>query len=181
MKIMILNSNKYTNRDIELFSQAVDDGRKIVSKQTAIAHYHVKKHISEQINKSISEIKFTKNPHGKPLCSYGIYFSISHSDEYIAIVFDNSEIGIDIEKKRKINQKLWKKTASESDIAQYLLDDADTGFLKMWTIKEAYFKFIGTGITDPKKVSVSDITKSCNIYTDVTDEYVLSIVKIAEI
>ena len=175
MEIIIFNSNEYTDSEIEIFKHFVDN-KSHISVQSAIAHYHVKKYIAEKKKKDISEIKFAVNTHGKPYFTEDIHFSISHSGEYVAIAFNDDEIGIDIEKKKQINRKLLNKAASKTESINFNFENFDDEFLKMWTIKEAYFKYIGTGITDIKAVSVSDIEDNFNVDTKIADNFILSIV-----
>jgi 4'-phosphopantetheinyl transferase len=78
-----------------------------------------------------------------------IHFSISHTSDYIAIVIDNEEIGIDIEYIRKHKQAVARRffTAEENEYLFSLPNqDFDIAFTKLWTLKEAFSKCIGTGI-----------------------------------
>lgn len=101
----------------------------------------------ENINLTDEEIVF--NEYQKPyLLSKKVYFNISHSKSAIAIIISDSECGIDIEyldynKKLKcINRILNSKEQEEYNNS----DDKVLYFYKQWTIKEAYFKYLGTGI-----------------------------------
>ena len=89
------------------------------------------------------------NEYQKPyLLSEKVYFNISHSKSAIAIIISDSECGIDIEytdynKKLKcLNRILNSKEQEEYNNS----DDKVLYFYKQWTIKEAYFKYLGTGI-----------------------------------
>ncbi len=89
-----------------------------------------------------------------------LHFNISHSDNIVAAVVSDRNVGIDIETIRKVSLNLTKrvcnsdeliyvfgKTPSEDDFKNENKDFIKR-FLEIWTIKEAYFKCIGTGITD---------------------------------
>lgn len=89
-----------------------------------------------------------------------IHFNISHSDDFVAVAVCDKPVGIDIESVRKVSLKLAKKVCTQKEleyIFKKLPDENDylsqktehiKRFLEIWTIKEAYFKCIGTGITD---------------------------------
>lgn len=89
-----------------------------------------------------------------------IHFNISHSDELVAVAVCNKPVGIDIESLREVSLKLAKRVCSQKELEyvfEKLPDEEDylsqnpeyiKRFLEIWTIKEAYFKCTGTGITD---------------------------------
>ena len=110
--------------------------------------------------KEFFEIVYNEN--GKPFCANvsGIYFNISHSATKVAAVVCKQEIGIDIEIIRPVNLKLAKrictydelvyifgKKPSESDFETEKDAECIRRFLEVWTLKEAYLKCVGTGIT----------------------------------
>lgn len=69
------------------------------------------------------------------------YFSISHSNEMVCVAFDNEEIGIDIEKKRKISDSLAKRLAPcDNPLAEFTRMEAafklDNGYKMLETIPE---------------------------------------------
>lgn len=101
-----------------------------------------------------------------------IFFSISHSENFVAAVISNRQVGIDIEKLRFLSVKASKKICCDEEIyyifgkkrADIDFDskqppDVIKRFLEIWTAKEAYYKCIGTGIKNPKTFNVL----SCNI------------------
>ncbi|KJD32011.1 hypothetical protein PW52_15985 [Tamlana sedimentorum] len=83
-----------------------------------------------------------------------MFFNISHSGEYAAIVFSNTQVGIDIEKikskpiEREIITSIFNNT--EADL---ILNTSNTNelFYKLWTRKEALVKASGIGIDDDFK------------------------------
>ena len=89
-----------------------------------------------------------------------IHFNISHSDDLVAVAVCNKPVGIDIESLREVSLKLAKKVCAQKEL-EYIFEKLPDGddylsqnpeyikrFFEIWTIKEAYFKRIGTGITD---------------------------------
>ncbi len=104
--------------------------------------------IAKNFNIPIKEIVFNKVKNGKPIVSghKNIYFNISHSKNIVICAVSNSVIGIDIESlDRDVKFKsLTKRFFSEQEIK---LVNNSTDFLNIWTLKEAYLKAIGTGIS----------------------------------
>lgn len=84
-------------------------------------------------------IRVTKD--GKPFQKDNeYYFSLAHSNEYIACAIGLSNLGVDIEQPREISKKLYSKILTEAEIKE------DYNPLLTWVIKEAYSKFQGLGL-----------------------------------
>lgn len=91
-------------------------------------------------NKYIGE--YYLNEYGKPL-SKKMFFNISHSEGYIALVIDQVPVGIDIEKIRPAEEDL-KEYISSNEEKDYIHNDET--FFEVWTNKEALVKAHGNGI-----------------------------------
>lgn len=96
---------------------------------------------------------FEYNKHGKPfLKNYnGIYFSISHCSNAVAVAISEKPIGIDIEGLRNVKGSLIDFVCNDEE--KKVVSESPNGeaFFKLWTQKEAVFKCVGTGITDEIK------------------------------
>jgi len=78
---------------------------------------------------------------GKPyINNHTIHFNLSNCRDYIACAIANEEVGVDIEHARPIKPKLLEKILTPQEIK----DAVDP--LRAWVIKEAYSKFLGSGI-----------------------------------
>jgi len=95
-----------------------------------------------------------RNEHGKPsLKDYPeIHYNMSHADGITACMLSDSECGIDCENVRQYRPNVVKRVFSESE--KILLENTpenerDLLFFRLWTLKEAYVKAIGTGISYP--------------------------------
>lgn len=107
--------------------------------------------LKELYNISIDKENIIYNEKGKPyLKNDNIYFNISHSKDLIAIIIDNKECGIDIEYidyERKIDKLIPRVLSPIEQLKFNKAVDKYEYFYKIWTIKEAYLKYIGTGIS----------------------------------
>lgn len=136
-------------------------------------------------NLSYNEIEIYKNNFGKPLIkNENIFFNISHSHDYSVCALSKNNIGIDIEKIRKVNKKVIYQFATKNEIT-YITQNENELFkriFEIYTLKEAYFKCYGTNLNHIKEVEFlvknntvlcSDQNINANIIYDVNG-YVLS-------
>lgn len=96
-------------------------------------------------------VTFLKNADGKPYIKEypNLYYNLSHSKDYVAIVVDEQPVGIDIEYMRIGYQKLVKRFFSEEEVQALEADWSDEAFTKLWTRKESYLKATGYGMRMP--------------------------------
>lgn len=111
---------------------------------------------------------------GKPVLD-GLFFNISHSDEYVICAVGDKEVGCDIEKISEIKSDIAKRFFSKTE-CEYLNsfevspDNKLLEFFRIWTIKESYIKMTGEGI------SIGLDTFSVNFHNkngDYNDIYIL--------
>ncbi len=123
--------------------------------QKIAAHHLCRSSISEYCGIPEETIRFARTESGKPYAvGLPVQFSVSHSGDYAVCAVSENEIGIDIEKNREINPNIARRFASENEI-EYISSN-ENGLFEIWTLKEAYYKCIGTGLgTDIKSVSFS--------------------------
>lgn len=109
--------------------------------------------IAEYCSVSPDAIVFEYGEKGKPYAKgLPVHFSISHSGNYAVCAVADSEIGADIEKIRAITPRAADRFATEAE--KEYISASQNGFFEIWTLKEAYFKCIGTGLgSDIKSVS----------------------------
>lgn len=124
-------------------------------KQKIAADMLCRQMISEKCGTPENEIVFSKNSFGKPVAENAdVFFSISHSGDFVACAVSDREIGIDIEKIRGIQFRAAEKFSTASEL-EYIGNDL-TRFFRVWTLKEAFFKCKGTGLgADIKSVRFS--------------------------
>ncbi|MFB7304416.1 4'-phosphopantetheinyl transferase family protein [Heyndrickxia sporothermodurans] len=100
------------------------------------------------------QLVFFHNEFGKPylLNSSEFYFNISHSEDWVICVVSKKEIGVDIEKIKPIDLGIAKRFFSKNEY-ENLLSMPDNmkvnRFFDLWTLKESYIKYKGTGLSMP--------------------------------
>lgn len=94
---------------------------------------------------------FIKNKYGKPYDEKKrFYFNISHSGDYVALIFGKTENGIDIEAVSDGYIEFCDRVLMQSEYEMLLNTDKaarDEVFMRCWTAKEAYLKYKGIGIS----------------------------------
>lgn len=116
---------------------------------------------------------------GKPYApELDIHFSISHSKDMVVCAVSYENIGADVERVRDIDLRILSLAGTEGDrefiYAENLSDEERRErFFKLWTAKEAYFKFCGTGIVGLKSINYLDIAPKCEVFTE--GEYMITI------
>lgn len=88
---------------------------------------------------------------GKPFLKdrNDLYFSVSHSDRYVMCAVANQPIGLDIEPVCPIRPAVLRRCFNEKE--QTWIGDEPERFTRLWTMKEAYMKMTGTGLSVPAK------------------------------
>ena len=112
----------------------------------ALLRYAVKRHLGT------TEFTLAKNEHGKPRvqnCS-DFHFNISHSGHWVVLACGETEVGIDVETIRKDHQKekIARRffTPEEQDYVFQEKAGEEERFFQIWTSKESYLKYLGTGL-----------------------------------
>ena len=110
----------------------------------ALLRYCVKQHLG------MTECQLEKNEQGKPKirnCN-DFHFNISHSGHWVVLACGKTEVGIDVEciakngKEEKLARRFF--TLEEQDFV--FGQDGEERFFQIWTAKESYLKYLGTGL-----------------------------------
>ena len=104
---------------------------------------------------------FEYNEHGKPsiVGHPEIYFNLSHCKEAAVCAISNHPIGVDVESIREFKDSLVNYTMNENEVREIeTSENPASAFIRLWTMKEATMKLVGTGISNDMK-SVIDATK----------------------
>ena len=100
---------------------------------------------------------FEYNEHGKPsiVGHPEICFNLSHCKEAAACVIFDHPVGIDVESIREYKDGLAHYAMNDEEVRQ--IEDSDNpaaAFIRLWTMKEATLKLVGTGISDDLKTAI---------------------------
>ncbi len=103
--------------------------------------------------------RFTTNSYGKPVLANApdgatVHFNLSHADGLVACVLSRDfEVGIDVENTgRPVNLDIVRRYFAPSEVAyleQLHPDQQQATFFRFWTLKEAYVKVRGIGLSLP--------------------------------
>ncbi len=116
-----------------------------------------------------------RDDNGRPFISGdAVYISIAHSGDYAVCAADRLPIGIDIESISAVTPRLVDRICTAEEAA-YISEGGNLNterLCEIWTAKEAYFKKLGTGITDFKSVN----TLTLDRYIEHVNGYIIQII-----
>ena len=136
-----------------------------------LLHEHYGIALDEDLRLDIGE-------HGKPsLHDYPhIHFNLSHCPHAIAVAVDDSPVGIDVERFIEPKPSLLRYTMNDSEVQEVeAAEHPDEAFARLWTRKEALFKYYGTGIRDTLRDILSNIPPDVQLETTVDREHRFSL------
>ncbi|MBQ8192726.1 MAG: 4'-phosphopantetheinyl transferase superfamily protein [Bacilli bacterium] len=153
------NINNYTNNEFKTMFKSLNTNdknkiNKLINNQnkklSILSKYLLKNILSQKYDLDYNNIYY--NEFNKPLID-GIYFNISHSNNYVAICFSDKRIGIDIEKIREVNLNIINSFCTEKE-KKYILNSENKykSMFEIFCLKEAYFKMLGTNLFNIKKI-----------------------------
>ena len=100
--------------------------------------------------------EFEATAEGRPFLALafehtGLYFNLSHTEGLVAMaVCRHARVGVDVEKMDRAPLDVAERYFSAAEIAQLRAlpaEEQSRHFLRLWTLKEAWLKAIGTGIS----------------------------------
>lgn len=159
-----------TLEKIDSYKSSINRQRKLLGEMLAY------KGLQKCFSLKDEAIVFEYGPKGKPVLkdADNKYFNITHSGDWVVCGISDSEIGVDIEisKKARMNVATRFFTSTEVDKLNSLEGTAqDDYFFLLWTVKESYLKYLGTGLTKP----LNSFDVSCNDGIITVDESLFSL------
>ena len=163
--------------------------RNVLQKKCTLAgEWLVREMLCEITGKEPEFFIISADEKGKLYCDNTpeIHFNISHSDDLVAAAVCDKPVGIDIEVVQNVSLKLAKRVCTQKELEyvfgklpheeDYLSQNFEyiRRFLEIWTIKEAYFKCVGTGITDFN--SIDALSNDFEKTKTENDNYIMHIV-----
>ena len=109
----------------------------------------LRKALHEHYSLESRDVKIDCGEYGKPfLKNIPVQFSISHSNNCVAVAVSESEIGVDVEKITEWYEDISKNYFSKAE-HEYIVhaENINKAFFEVWTKKEAYLKMKGTGLS----------------------------------
>ncbi|MEE1012090.1 MAG: 4'-phosphopantetheinyl transferase superfamily protein [Acutalibacteraceae bacterium] len=194
MIISISDIRKVKKSELSAWFEQMSDERKQAVSQMKVEHKRnlriaadalCRKTIADFCGVEQNKIIFEHTKTGKPFAKdLPVHFNVSHSGDMVVCAVSDCEIGIDIEKIRNINPRTAEKFATESE-KDYISKNKN-GFFEIWTLKEAYFKCIGTGLgadirdvsfdIGEKKILCSENGFECS-FIETDADYICSVCK----
>jgi len=134
------------------------------------------------LNASPGRLNFGYGPHGKPFLAgkhSTLRFNVSHSrDEMLLAIAHMRDVGVDVEGVRNIGlamDDLGDTVLSEPEkqaLARFRGEDRRTTFLRFWTLKEAFIKADGRGVSLPlERIDVSAPEGRVAVLNEATGEW----------
>lgn len=120
---------------------------------------------------------FEYGEHGKPaiIGHPEIHFSLSHCRDAVACAVGSRPVGIDVESIREYKESLARYTMNDDELGQIVAAPRpDVAFIRLWTMKEAALKQIGTGISNELKTVLTDHA-DLKFTTHVRPQYVYTV------
>jgi 4'-phosphopantetheinyl transferase len=131
----------------------VQDRQNLTSKLHTVAGELLARYsLGQYTGKTDQEVILRFGEKGKPHIEnlHNLHFNISHSGHYVVCAVAPTEIGIDVERIRKVNLRVAERFFSEREINDLMACNNEERmhyFITLWTIKESYLKAIGRGLT----------------------------------
>lgn len=165
----------YHNEQRNNMQQGVENQRKLSEQSELLARKALKDYVHKKqlpINdRELEQITILRGEKGKPYFSgfHGeglnelktIHYSVSHSGSWWGCLMAEEAVGFDLEVCReKVNySKIAKRFFTEEEY-EYVLSTGLEGFFELWVRKEAFVKYLGSGLAAGLD-SFSVVDKGC--------------------
>lgn len=125
-----------------------EDALRSLMGETMIRRWHCRR-----LHMDNAAIAIERNLYGKPFVVGSPYhYSISHSGDWVVCAISDNEVGIDIEEIKPIDFSLTSGFFTYSERLALNTQPNDKKleyFYALWTLKESYIKYLGTGLSTP--------------------------------
>lgn len=98
-----------------------------------------------------AELCYNYNQFGKPVLKdmEQMHFNISHSGDWVGIVYGMDEVGLDIERIPSDSESIFWQAFHRDEkhwLKKFDGEERVKQAVRLWTVKESYLKYIGTGL-----------------------------------
>ncbi|QQE72795.1 4'-phosphopantetheinyl transferase superfamily protein [Brevibacillus composti] len=145
-----------------LIEQVSDEKRQKISRfrkqadacRTLLADVLARTVVSRTHQIAKEELDFQYDAYGKPSVKgrAHIHFNASHSGDWVVLAISPAPVGIDVEKITPQHVGIAKRFFSPieyEDFARQPVENRCAYFYDLWTLKEAYLKAVGKGLSIP--------------------------------
>lgn len=118
------------------------------------AHVALRHLLGAYSGKPPGGLGFVTNAYGKPSLDTGsVAFNLSHSGDRMAVAISRSDVGVDVERIRRemVAEDLAREVFSQRELTWLDAhgDRQPAAFFRLWTLKEAFLKAEGRGLSLP--------------------------------
>lgn len=138
-------SNYDENISSSYFCKRINEYQTKEDKARCYYSYLILKNLFAKYKIDLDSLNIKTDKNGKPFVEkISIYFSISHSKNFVAAAISNNQIGLDIQAKSEYNNQIAKRYFSKSDnLKLEKAKQKDLMFTKLWTKFESSLKIFG--------------------------------------
>lgn len=127
------------------------------AQKTLLATLLARRLLGRRLGRPGESLRIRRDPFGRPYLDGEPHwegdFSISHSGSWVVCaVVDRGRIGIDVQQVRPVNEGIFTLCLSSTEREKLLQWPVGTqlhGFFTLWTLKEAFVKALGQGLSYP--------------------------------
>ena len=146
----------------------------------------------KELGRPVAEpLDITCGDGGKPALKDGPAFSLSHSGERVLCALSDRAVGADIQRLRPDHQALARRFFTAEEVAWLeAQQERELAFTLLWSLKESYVKFLGSGIAgihldsftvQPDREGHAQIPGSgVKLWYAVKDDYVMTVCSAAD-
>ncbi len=164
IEVYAVNLKNKLSQDIyhQLFCQVSEEKQERIKKfrriedaqRSLISDVLVRRIITNKLRLKNEDIVFEYNEYGKPALKQqqGCSFNTSHAGDWIVCAVHELPVGIDVEHIQPIEFDIAKRFFSHEEYQELMQKEESqrlSYFYELWTLKEAYIKAVGKGLSIP--------------------------------
>ena len=129
--------------------------------------------LKEEYGKDLRYEPRAKGEFGKPFFTLepSIHYNVSHSGKDVLCILSDQEVGIDVQEHTRVNRERMLSRMVPPEMVREILDadDPEKAFFAQWTLREAYIKWTGQGLSRDMRTIPMD--EGASMMLDLEDGY----------
>lgn len=126
----------------------------VLAKKKILTGHFLQVSLQEETGIEPGKQRYVYNEMGRPsLADSTLDFNLSDSGDYVVLAVSDRAVGIDIERRKKNHLTIAKRCFCPEEYADIAAvsdpEEQELRFRMYWTMKEAYVKCVGSGLTIP--------------------------------